>query len=68
MPQINCRPDGNVPAALHQNRYYSPIVEGDFEFVSFECIHYSTIQYVEKEEITFYNGINFTKIGKDNFN
>lgn len=34
MPQINCRPDGH-PVALHQNRYYSPIVEGEFEFVSF---------------------------------
>jgi len=35
MAQINCKPDGNVPTVLHQNRYYSPIVDGDFDFVSF---------------------------------
>ncbi|KAL4091418.1 hypothetical protein QTP88_026110 [Uroleucon formosanum] len=35
MPQINCRPDGNLPTALHQNRYYTPIVDGDFDFLKF---------------------------------
>lgn len=35
MPQINCKPDGNLPTAPHQNRYYTPIVDGDFDFVSF---------------------------------
>lgn len=35
MPQTNCRPDGNLPTPLHQNRYYTPIVDGDFDFVSF---------------------------------
>lgn len=35
MPQINCKPDGNIPTAHHQNRYYTPIVDGDFDFVSF---------------------------------
>lgn len=35
MPQINCRPDGNLLPAPHQIRYHSPLIEGDFEFVSF---------------------------------
>jgi hypothetical protein len=38
MPQINNRPEGPISAVPHQNRYYSPIVEGDFEFVSFILI------------------------------
>jgi len=38
MPQINCKPDVNAPNILHQNRHYSPIVDGDFEFVSFVCM------------------------------
>lgn len=40
MPQINCKPDGNIPVPPHQRRYYSPIVEGEFEFVSIICISY----------------------------
>jgi len=36
MPQINCRPDGNVQPAYHQNPYYSPLPDyGDFEFLKF---------------------------------
>ncbi|CAH1736324.1 serine/threonine-protein kinase 3 [Aphis gossypii] len=35
MPQINCRPDVNAPNTLHQNRHYSPIVDGDFEFLRY---------------------------------
>ncbi|KAL5233147.1 hypothetical protein ACI65C_000557 [Semiaphis heraclei] len=35
MPQINCKPDGNIPTAHHQNRYYTPIVDGDFDFLKF---------------------------------
>jgi len=35
MPQINCRPDVNLPTALHQNQYYKQIADGDFGFVSF---------------------------------
>ncbi|XP_025412808.1 serine/threonine-protein kinase 3 [Sipha flava] len=35
MPQINNRPEGPISAVPHQNRYYSPIVEGDFEFLKF---------------------------------
>ncbi|XP_050440383.1 serine/threonine-protein kinase 3 [Adelges cooleyi] len=35
MPSNNCRPDANVQAVAQQNRYYSPIVEGDFEFLKF---------------------------------
>ncbi|XP_022167502.1 serine/threonine-protein kinase 3 [Myzus persicae] len=35
MPQINCKPDGNLPTAPHQNRYYTPIVDGDFDFLKF---------------------------------
>lgn len=47
MPQINCRPDGNIPAAPHQIRYYSPIVEGDFEFVSY------IVNIIQIETISF---------------
>ncbi|XP_060873154.1 serine/threonine-protein kinase 3-like [Metopolophium dirhodum] len=35
MPQINCRPDGNLPTALHQNRHYTSIVDGHFDFLKF---------------------------------
>lgn len=50
MPQINCRPDGNVPAAPPQNRYYSSIAEGDFDFVSLT----NYLKYVEIQIAIFY--------------
>jgi len=38
MPQINSKPDRNMPV-IHQHRYYSPIVESEFEFVSLIYIY-----------------------------
>ncbi|XP_060872905.1 serine/threonine-protein kinase 3-like [Metopolophium dirhodum] len=35
MPQINCKPNGKLPTALHQNRYYTPNVDGNFDFLKF---------------------------------
>eukprot|EP00102_Acyrthosiphon_pisum_P024519 XP_016661729.1 PREDICTED: serine/threonine-protein kinase 3-like [Acyrthosiphon pisum] len=35
MPQINCKPDGNLPTDFHQNQYNKPTVDGDFGFLKF---------------------------------